>query len=34
MGYDEWKRRYQKEVTPEQQEAFRKVMDDPNLTTG
>jgi hypothetical protein len=34
MGYDEWKRRYQKEFTPEQQEAFRKVMDDPNLTTG
>ena len=34
MGYDEWKRKYQKDATPEQQEAFRKVMGDPDLTTG
>jgi hypothetical protein len=33
MSYEEWKRSYQKEVTPEQQEAFRKVMADPDLTT-
>ncbi len=33
MSYDEWKEKYQKEATPEQQEAFRKVMSDPDLTT-
>lgn len=33
MSYDQWKAQYQKEATPEQQEAFRKVMADPNLTT-
>jgi hypothetical protein len=33
MTYDEWKAKYQKEATPEQQEAFKKVMADPDLTT-
>ena len=33
MTYDEWKNAYQKESTAEQQEAFKKVMADPNLTT-
>ena len=33
MTYDEWKSTYQKEATPEQQEAFKKVMADPDLTT-
>jgi hypothetical protein len=33
MTYDEWKSAYQKDSTPEQQEAFKKVMADPNLTT-
>lgn len=33
MSYDEWKDKYQKEATPEQQEAFKKVMADPNLTS-
>ena len=33
MTYDEWKNTYQKESTAEQQEAFKKVMADPNLTT-
>ena len=33
MTYDEWKSTYQKEATPEQQEAYKKVMADPNLTT-
>lgn len=33
MSYDEWKSTYQKEATPEQQEAFKRVMADPNLTT-
>ena len=33
MTYDEWKSTYQKEATPEQQEAIKKVMADPNLTT-
>ena len=33
MGYDEWKSTYQKDASPEQQEAFKKVMADPNLTT-
>ena len=34
MSYEEWKRAYQKDATPEQQDAFRKVMADPDLTTG
>ena len=34
MSYAEWKAQYQKEATPEQLEAFRKVMSDPDLTTG
>ena len=34
MAYDQWKRKYQKDATPEQQEVFRKVMADPDLTTG
>lgn len=33
MPYDEWKRRFQKESTPEQQAAFQEVMDDPDLTS-
>lgn len=33
MTYDEWKSTYQKDATTEQQEAFKKVMADPNLTT-
>ncbi len=33
MTYDEWKSTYQKDATPEQQEAIKKVMADPNLTT-
>jgi len=33
MSYDKWKAKYQKDATPEQVEAFKKVMADPNLTT-
>ena len=33
MTYDEWKLTYQKDATPEQQEAFKKVMSDPDLTS-
>ena len=33
MTYDEWKSTYQKDSTPEQQDAFKKVMADPDLTT-
>lgn len=33
MSYKEWKRKYQKEATPEQQEQFKRVMADPDLTT-
>lgn len=33
MSYDEWKEKYQKDATPEQVEAFNKVMADPKLTT-
>jgi hypothetical protein len=33
MTYDEWKDKYQKDASPEQQEAFKKVLGDPNLTT-
>ena len=31
MNYAEWKANYQAESTLEQQEAFKKVMADPNL---
>ena len=34
MTYDEWKAEYQKETTPEQQEKFKQVMGNPELTTG
>ena len=34
MSYDEWKSTYQKEANPEQQERFKEVMADPELTTG
>jgi len=33
MSYDEWKEKYQKDATPEQQAAFKKVMSNPDLTT-
>jgi hypothetical protein len=33
MSYDEWKEKYQKPATPEQQALHSKVMADPNLTT-
>ena len=33
MTYDEWKAEYQKESTPEQQEKFKQVMGNPELTT-
>jgi hypothetical protein len=33
MSYEEWKATYQKDATPEQQEAFKRVMADPRLTT-
>lgn len=33
MSYEEWKAKYQKDATPEQEQAFKKVMADPNLTT-
>ena len=33
MSYDEWKAAYQKDATPEQVEAFKKVMADPDLTS-
>jgi len=33
MSYAEWKSRYQTEASPEQQEAFSKVMESPDLTT-
>ena len=34
MSYDEWKTTYQKDASPEQQERFKEVMADPELTTG
>ena len=34
MSYDEWKSTYQKEASPEQQERYKEVMADPELTTG
>ena len=33
MSYAEWKANYQKESSPEQQEAFKKILADPNLTS-
>jgi hypothetical protein len=33
MPYDEYKAKHQKDATPEQQEAFKKVMDTPGLTS-
>lgn len=33
MSYDEWKSKYQRPATPEQQAEFSKVMADPKLTT-
>ena len=33
MSYEEWKAKNQRESTPEQEEAFRKVMSDPDLTS-
>ena len=33
MSYAEWKANYQKEASPEQQEAFKKILADPNLTS-
>ncbi len=33
MSYEEWKATYQKDASPEQVEAFKKVMADPDLTS-
>lgn len=33
MPYGEWKRRHQREATPDQRAAFQKVMDNPDLTS-
>lgn len=33
MSYAEWKAKYQKDASPEQQEAFAKVMANPDLTS-
>lgn len=33
MSYEEWKAAYQKDATPEQLEAFNRVMADPGLTS-
>ena len=33
MSYEEWKSAHQKDATPEQLAAFKKVMDDPGLTS-
>lgn len=33
MPYGEWKQKYQKETSPEQQAAFENVMSDPELTS-
>lgn len=33
MSYEQWKSAYQKDATPEQVAAFKKVMDDPELTS-
>ena len=34
MSYDEWKSTYQKQANPEQQQRYKEVMADPELTTG
>lgn len=31
MKYAEWKKKYQADATPEQQQAFKRVMSDPKL---
>ncbi len=33
MTYDDWKAEYQTKATPEQQEKFKQVMGNPELTT-
>jgi len=33
MSYDEWKKKYQEETTPEQQAKYEKVMANPDLTS-
>ncbi|MPY69417.1 MAG: DUF1244 domain-containing protein [Alphaproteobacteria bacterium] len=33
MPYDEYKAKHQEEATPDQQAAFKKVMETPGLTT-
>lgn len=33
MAFDEWKRKYQAEATPEQVAAFQRVMSDPDKTS-
>lgn len=33
MTYDQWKAEYQTEASPEQQEKFKQVMADPDLTS-
>jgi hypothetical protein len=33
MPYDEYKAKHQEEASPEQQAAFKKVMETPGLTT-
>ena len=33
MPYDDWKAKFQTESSAEQQEKFKQVMADPNLTT-
>jgi hypothetical protein len=33
MTYADWKENYQEEASEAQQEAFRKVMADPELTS-
>jgi len=33
MAYSEWKERFQQDATPEQVQAFEKVMANPDLTS-
>jgi hypothetical protein len=33
MPYDTWKANHQTEASPEQQQKFKQVMADPDLTT-
>lgn len=33
MPYDEWRSKYQKEASEDQQKAFKNVMGNPDLTT-